>query len=165
MYREPIHVHVYVYTHVCMCISWVNGKVNLPMAYIQLHTYIHMHTHTQALDYADIKIGSVIKGKVVKMDTFGCIVSLSSSGQSVRGLIPPQHLSDASLKNPEKTFTPGKQVYMYTYICMYVCMYVCMAVCGLIPPQHLSDPCLKNHVCMYVCIYIYIYIYILYIYI
>lgn len=64
----------------------------------------------EMMDYSDVTIGSIVKGKVIKLDTFGCIVSLSSSGQGVRGLVPPLHLSDAALKAPEKRFVPGKQV-------------------------------------------------------
>lgn len=82
--------------------SWMDGMVNLTLKASVLAD--------EVVDYGDVEIGAVLKGKVIKLDTFGCLVALSASAQGVRGLIPPVHFSDAALKAPEKRFVPGKQV-------------------------------------------------------
>ena len=82
--------------------SWMDGMVNLTLKASVLSD--------EVVDYGDVEIGAVVKGKVIKLDTFGCLVALSSSAQGVRGLIPPIHLSDATLHAPEKRFVAGKQI-------------------------------------------------------
>ncbi|KAJ3344950.1 Protein RRP5, partial [Kappamyces sp. JEL0680] len=55
----------------------------------------------------DIKVASIIKGVVEKIESFGLIVAVTDS---IRGLCPTAHLSDANLTHPEKFFKVGGSV-------------------------------------------------------
>ncbi|KAI8900511.1 hypothetical protein BC833DRAFT_523413 [Globomyces pollinis-pini] len=53
---------------------------------------------------SDIEVGSKIKGKIVKVESFGIIVAVSDG---INGLCPKVHLSDANITQPEKLFKVG----------------------------------------------------------
>ena len=57
--------------------------------------------------YSDIKVGEVVKGTVERHGDFGMIVSLSDT---IRGLCPKIHMSDARLKQPKKKHKVGAKV-------------------------------------------------------
>ncbi|KAI1297139.1 Protein RRP5 -like protein [Halotydeus destructor] len=58
-----------------------------------------------ALD--DVKVGSVLKGKVVRLIKAGLVLQL---GYRLRAFVPTIHLSDTALKHPEKMFPLHKEV-------------------------------------------------------
>ncbi|OUM67352.1 hypothetical protein PIROE2DRAFT_40141, partial [Piromyces sp. E2] len=57
--------------------------------------------------YEDIEVGSVIKGTVYKLGSFGLLVSINDQ---IKALCPKRHFSDVQLKNPEKKFKVDSQV-------------------------------------------------------
>lgn len=54
--------------------------------------------------HADITVGSFIKGKILKVDTYGVVVGVTNT---IRGLCPISHMSDAKLSSPSKMFKVG----------------------------------------------------------
>lgn len=61
----------------------------------------------QFFRYHDIKIGAVVKGTVLTIKPFGMLVKV---GDQIRGLVPPMHLADILLKDPEKKYHTGDEV-------------------------------------------------------
>ncbi|CAH3149742.1 unnamed protein product, partial [Porites evermanni] len=59
------------------------------------------------LRYHDVKPGSQIKGKIITLEKFGMLVSVSDH---IRGLCSTLHLADINLKHPEKKLKEGKVV-------------------------------------------------------
>nr|XP_057914269.1 protein RRP5 homolog isoform X2 [Doryrhamphus excisus] len=57
--------------------------------------------------YHDLQAGQVVEGTVALLSDDGMIVDLSSR---IRGLVPRTHLSEISLKNPEKKYSRGMKV-------------------------------------------------------
>uniref|UniRef100_A0A8C6W9K4 Protein RRP5 homolog n=1 Tax=Nannospalax galili TaxID=1026970 RepID=A0A8C6W9K4_NANGA len=68
----------------------------------------------QFLRYHDIKIGAVVKGTVLTIKPFGMLVKV---GEQMRGLIPPMHLADILMKNPEKKYHIGDEVKCRVLLC------------------------------------------------
>lgn len=56
------------------------------------------------LGYQDIQIGQVVKGQILKVDSFGMLVSLS---ETIRGLCPTSHLADITLIHSKKKLKIG----------------------------------------------------------
>ena len=54
--------------------------------------------------HADIQVGSIVKGQILKVQEAGVIVAITPS---IRALCTPQHFSDASISQPEKLFKIG----------------------------------------------------------
>lgn len=52
----------------------------------------------------DIPVGSVVKGEVIAIETFGVLVKITDT---IVGLCPSLHLADISLSHPEKLFKKG----------------------------------------------------------
>ena len=59
------------------------------------------------LTYSDVTVGSAVSGKIISVEPYGVIVSLTDR---IRGLIPSVHLGELLVKNPETKFKPGKKV-------------------------------------------------------
>ncbi|XP_068709241.1 protein RRP5 homolog [Montipora foliosa] len=59
------------------------------------------------LRYHDIKPGTLVKGKILSLEKYGMLVSVS---EYIKGLCPTLHLADISLKHPEKKLKEGKVV-------------------------------------------------------
>ncbi|KAJ3286606.1 hypothetical protein HK104_008958, partial [Borealophlyctis nickersoniae] len=57
--------------------------------------------------YEDIKAGTIIKGKILKLESYGVLVEITNN---IRGLCPKRHLSDVELTKPEKMFKEGATV-------------------------------------------------------
>jgi rRNA biogenesis protein RRP5 len=55
----------------------------------------------------DIKIASDVKGVVEKIESFGLIVAVTDT---IKGLCPTAHLSDAKISHPEKLFKLGSSL-------------------------------------------------------
>nr|XP_004659438.2 protein RRP5 homolog isoform X1 [Jaculus jaculus] len=68
----------------------------------------------QFLRYHDINIGAVVKGTVLTVKPFGILVKV---GEQMRGLVPPMHLADVLMKNPEKKYHAGDEVKCRVLLC------------------------------------------------
>ncbi|XP_034352866.1 protein RRP5 homolog [Arvicanthis niloticus] len=66
------------------------------------------------LRYHDIKIGAVLKGKVLAIKPFGILVKV---GEQIKGLVPSMHLADIMIKNPEKKYNTGDEVKCRVLLC------------------------------------------------
>uniref|UniRef100_A0A8D1N005 Protein RRP5 homolog n=1 Tax=Sus scrofa TaxID=9823 RepID=A0A8D1N005_PIG len=68
----------------------------------------------QFLRYHDIKPGALVKGKVLTIKPYGMLVNM---GREIRGLVPPMHLADILMKNPEKKYHVGDEVKCRVLLC------------------------------------------------
>lgn len=59
------------------------------------------------MNFADLKVGEAVEGKVERHGDFGMIVSLTDT---IRGMVPRIHLADVDLKNPKARFKEGTVV-------------------------------------------------------
>ncbi|KAJ3056513.1 Protein RRP5 [Rhizophlyctis rosea] len=57
--------------------------------------------------YEDIKVGSIVKGEILKLESFGMLVALTPT---IKALCPTRHLSDVTLQKPERMFKPSTQI-------------------------------------------------------
>ncbi|XP_006880025.1 PREDICTED: protein RRP5 homolog [Elephantulus edwardii] len=95
-------------THKCRVIDY-SLMDELPM--LSLRTSI---LQARYLSYHDIKPGAVVKGTVMTIRKYGMLVKV---GEQIRGLVPPMHLADILMKNPEKKYHPGDEVKCRVLIC------------------------------------------------
>ncbi|XP_025848901.1 protein RRP5 homolog [Vulpes vulpes] len=68
----------------------------------------------QYFRYHDIKPGALVKGTVLTIEPYGMLVKV---GEQIRGLIPPMHLADILIKNPEKKYHIGDEVKCRVLLC------------------------------------------------
>ncbi|KAI9206531.1 uncharacterized protein BJ171DRAFT_422163 [Polychytrium aggregatum] len=59
------------------------------------------------LNYTDVKIGALIEATIVRIDTFGLILSIA---ENIRALCPSSHLADVTVSKPEKMFKVGSTI-------------------------------------------------------
>uniref|UniRef100_A0A2K6U7E4 Protein RRP5 homolog n=1 Tax=Saimiri boliviensis boliviensis TaxID=39432 RepID=A0A2K6U7E4_SAIBB len=88
-------------THKCRIIDYSQMD---ELALLSLRTSI---IEAQYLRYHDIKPGAVVKGTVLTIKPYGMLVKV---GEQMRGLVPPMHLADILMKNPEKKYHIGDEV-------------------------------------------------------
>ncbi|XP_072661568.1 protein RRP5 homolog isoform X2 [Canis lupus baileyi] len=69
---------------------------------------------SQYFRYHDIKPGALVKGTVLTIEPYGMLVKV---GEQIRGLIPPMHLADILIKNPEKKYHIGDEVKCRVLLC------------------------------------------------
>ncbi|XP_062957884.1 protein RRP5 homolog isoform X2 [Cynocephalus volans] len=95
-------------THKCRIIDYsqMDG-----LALLSLRTSI---IEAQYLRYHDIKPGAVVKGTVLTIKPYGMLVKV---GEQMRGLVPPMHLADILMKNPEKKYHIGDEVKCRVLLC------------------------------------------------
>ncbi|RPA84282.1 nucleic acid-binding protein [Ascobolus immersus RN42] len=60
------------------------------------------------LNFEDVKIGEVVKGKIERLVAAGGVIVQISEG--ISGFVEELHMSDVALKNPEKKFREGVEV-------------------------------------------------------
>uniref|UniRef100_A0A8C0TQ12 Protein RRP5 homolog n=1 Tax=Canis lupus familiaris TaxID=9615 RepID=A0A8C0TQ12_CANLF len=68
---------------------------------------------SQYFRYHDIKPGALVK-TVLTIEPYGMLVKV---GEQIRGLIPPMHLADILIKNPEKKYHIGDEVKCRVLLC------------------------------------------------
>jgi len=88
-------------THRCRILGFnsLDGLVNLTMETSVIEQpFLHYH---------DIKPGTIVKGKIITLEKFGMLISVSDH---IRGLCPTLHLADINLQHPEKKLKEGKVV-------------------------------------------------------
>eukprot|EP00069_Balaena_mysticetus_P007351 bmy_19104T0 len=88
-------------THKCRIIDYSQMD---ELALLSLRTSV---IEAQFLSYHDIKPGALVKGKVMTIKPYGMLVKV---GKQIRGLVPPMHLADILMKNPEKKYHAGDEV-------------------------------------------------------
>ncbi|KAJ7376225.1 hypothetical protein OS493_036048 [Desmophyllum pertusum] len=88
-------------THRCRILGFnsLDGLVNLTMEKSVIEQPF--------LRYHDIKPGTSIKGKIITLEKFGMLISVSDH---IRGLCTTLHLADINLQHPEKKLKEGKVV-------------------------------------------------------
>ncbi|KAM5272458.1 protein RRP5 homolog isoform 2-T2 [Ctenodactylus gundi] len=95
-------------THKCRIIDYSQMD---ELALLSLRTSV---IEAQFLRYHDIKAGALIKGTVLTIKPFGMLVKV---GEQMRGLVPPMHLADILMKNPEKKYHIGDEVQCRVLLC------------------------------------------------
>ncbi|XP_074238910.1 protein RRP5 homolog isoform X3 [Saimiri boliviensis] len=95
-------------THKCRIIDYSQMD---ELALLSLRTSI---IEAQYLRYHDIKPGAVVKGTVLTIKPYGMLVKV---GEQMRGLVPPMHLADILMKNPEKKYHIGDEVKCRVLLC------------------------------------------------
>ncbi|XP_007938068.1 protein RRP5 homolog [Orycteropus afer afer] len=95
-------------THKCRIIDYSPMD---ELALLSLRTSI---IQAQYLRYYDIKPGAVVKGTVLTIKPYGMLVKV---GERIRGLVPPMHLADILMKNPEKKYHIGDEVKCRVLLC------------------------------------------------
>ncbi|XP_020036363.2 protein RRP5 homolog isoform X2 [Castor canadensis] len=95
-------------THRCRIIDYSQMD---ELALLSLRTSV---IEAQYLRYHDIKTGAVVKGTVLTIKPFGILVKV---GEQMRGLVPPMHLADILIKNPEKKYHIGDEVKCRVLLC------------------------------------------------
>ncbi|XP_036683832.1 protein RRP5 homolog isoform X2 [Balaenoptera musculus] len=95
-------------THKCRIIDYSQMD---ELALLSLRTSV---IEAQFLSYHDIKPGALVKGKVMTIKPYGILVKV---GKQIRGLVPPMHLADILMKNPEKKYHVGDEVKCRVLLC------------------------------------------------
>ncbi|XP_022355136.1 protein RRP5 homolog isoform X1 [Enhydra lutris kenyoni] len=95
-------------THKCRIIDYSQMD---ELALLSLRTTI---IEAQYLRYHDIKPGALVEGTVLTIKPYGMLVKV---GEQIRGLIPPMHLADILMKNPEKKYHIGDEVKCRVLLC------------------------------------------------
>ncbi|XP_061054430.1 protein RRP5 homolog isoform X1 [Eubalaena glacialis] len=95
-------------THKCRIIDYSQMD---ELALLSLRTSV---IEAQFLSYHDIKPGALVKGKVMTIKPYGMLVKV---GKQIRGLVPPMHLADILMKNPEKKYHAGDEVKCRVLLC------------------------------------------------
>uniref|UniRef100_A0A452RUC4 Programmed cell death 11 n=1 Tax=Ursus americanus TaxID=9643 RepID=A0A452RUC4_URSAM len=95
-------------THKCRVIDYSQMD---ELALLSLRTSI---IEAQYLRYHDIKPGALVEGTVLTVKSYGMLVKV---GEQIRGLIPPMHLADILMKNPEKKYRIGDEVKCRVLLC------------------------------------------------
>ncbi|XP_030890542.1 protein RRP5 homolog [Leptonychotes weddellii] len=95
-------------THKCRIIDYSQMD---ELALLSLRTSI---IEAQYLRYHDIKPGALVKGTVLTIKPYGMLVKV---GEQIKGLIPPMHLADILMKNPEKKYHIGNEVKCRVLLC------------------------------------------------
>ncbi|XP_077933281.1 protein RRP5 homolog isoform X2 [Halichoerus grypus] len=95
-------------THKCRIIDYSQMD---ELALLSLRTSI---IEAQYLRYHDIKPGALVKGTVLTIKPYGMLVKV---GEQIKGLIPPMHLADILMKNPEKKYHIGDEVKCRVLLC------------------------------------------------
>ncbi|XP_034787308.1 protein RRP5 homolog isoform X1 [Pan paniscus] len=95
-------------THKCRIIDYSQMD---ELALLSLRTSI---IEAQYLRYHDIEPGAVVKGTVLTIKSYGMLVKV---GEQMRGLVPPMHLADILMKNPEKKYHIGDEVKCRVLLC------------------------------------------------
>ncbi|XP_059756947.1 protein RRP5 homolog isoform X1 [Balaenoptera ricei] len=95
-------------THKCRIIDYSQMD---ELALLSLRTSV---IEAQFLSYHDIKPGALVKGKVMTIKPYGMLVKV---GKQIRGLVPPMHLADILMKNPEKKYHVGDEVKCRVLLC------------------------------------------------
>ncbi|XP_059955998.1 protein RRP5 homolog isoform X2 [Mesoplodon densirostris] len=95
-------------THKCRIIDYSQMD---ELALLSLRTSV---IEAQFLSYHDIKPGALVKGKVMTIKPYGMLVKV---GKQIRALIPPTHLADILMKNPEKKYHAGDEVKCRVLLC------------------------------------------------
>lgn len=95
-------------THKCRIIDYS------PMDELVLLSLRTSIIEAQYLSYHDIKPGALVKGTVMTIKPYGILVKV---GEHIRGLVPPMHLADILMKNPEKKYHIGDEVMCRVLLC------------------------------------------------
>ncbi|KAM6185656.1 protein RRP5 homolog [Rhynchocyon petersi] len=95
-------------THRCRVVDY---SLMDELAMLSLRTSI---LQAQYFRYHDILPGMLVKGKVLAMKSSGMLVKI---GEQIRGLVPPMHLADILMKNPEKKYHTGDEVKGRVLLC------------------------------------------------
>ncbi|XP_057591488.1 protein RRP5 homolog isoform X2 [Hippopotamus amphibius kiboko] len=95
-------------THKCRIIDYSQMD---ELVLLSLRTSV---IEAQFLSYHDIKPGVLVKGKVMTIKPYGMLVKM---GRQMRGLVPPLHLADILMKNPEKKYHIGDEVKCRVLLC------------------------------------------------
>ncbi|XP_069397610.1 protein RRP5 homolog isoform X3 [Delphinus delphis] len=95
-------------THKCRIIDYSQMD---ELALLSLRTSV---IEAQFLSYHDIKPGALVKGKVMTIKPYGMLVKV---GRQIRALVPPMHLADILMKNPEKKYHVGDEVKCRVLLC------------------------------------------------
>ncbi|XP_045294725.1 protein RRP5 homolog isoform X1 [Leopardus geoffroyi] len=95
-------------THKCRIIDYSQMD---ELALLSLRTSV---IEAQYLRYHDIKPGALVKGTVLTIKPYGMLVKV---GEQIRGLVPPIHLADILIKNPEKKYHIGDEVTCRVLLC------------------------------------------------
>ncbi|XP_014588443.3 protein RRP5 homolog isoform X1 [Equus caballus] len=95
-------------THKCRIIDYSQMD---ELALLSLRTSV---IEAQYLRYHDIKPGALVKGTVLTIKPYGMLVKV---GEQIRGLVPPMHLADILMKNPEKKYRTGDEVKCRVLLC------------------------------------------------
>ncbi|XP_054937411.1 protein RRP5 homolog [Physeter macrocephalus] len=95
-------------THKCRIIDYSQMD---ELALLSLRTSV---IEAQFLSYHDIKPGALVKGKVMTIKPYGMLVKV---GKQIRALVPPMHLADILMKNPEKKYHAGDGVKCRVLLC------------------------------------------------
>ncbi|XP_077604551.1 protein RRP5 homolog isoform X1 [Crocuta crocuta] len=95
-------------THKCRIIDYSQMD---ELALLSLRTSV---IEAQYLKYHDIKPGTLVKGTVLTIKPYGMLVKV---GEQIRGLVPPIHLADILIKNPEKKYHIGDEVKCRVLLC------------------------------------------------
>ncbi|XP_011234650.1 protein RRP5 homolog isoform X2 [Ailuropoda melanoleuca] len=95
-------------THKCRVIDYSQMD---ELALLSLRTSV---IEAQYLKYHDIKPGALVEGTVLTIKSYGMLVKV---GEQIRGLIPPMHLADILMKNPEKKYRIGDEVKCRVLLC------------------------------------------------
>ncbi|EDV20036.1 uncharacterized protein TRIADDRAFT_61471 [Trichoplax adhaerens] len=61
----------------------------------------------QFISYKDIKPGTLVMGKIISLEDFGILVQVTDH---IKALCPRLHMSDITLKHPEKKFKEGNKI-------------------------------------------------------
>ncbi|XP_032986420.1 protein RRP5 homolog isoform X3 [Rhinolophus ferrumequinum] len=95
-------------THKCRIIDYS------PMDELVLLSLQTSIIEAQYLRYHDIKPGALVKGTVLTIKPYGILVKVA---EYIRGLVPPMHLADIPMKNPEKKYHIGDEVMCRVLLC------------------------------------------------
>ncbi|XP_028367529.1 protein RRP5 homolog isoform X3 [Phyllostomus discolor] len=95
-------------THKCRIINYSQMD---ELALLSLRTSV---IEAQYLSFHDIKPGALVKGTVLTIKPYGMLVKVS---EQIRGLVPPVHLADILMKNPEKKYRVGDEVTCRVLLC------------------------------------------------
>uniref|UniRef100_K9IPH6 Protein RRP5 homolog n=1 Tax=Desmodus rotundus TaxID=9430 RepID=K9IPH6_DESRO len=95
-------------THKCRIINYSQMD---ELALLSLRTSV---IEAQYLSFHDIKPGALVKGTVLTIKPYGMLVKV---GEQIRGLVPPMHLADILMKNPEKKYHVGDEVTCRVLLC------------------------------------------------